>query len=55
MKLTIKLLSIFWITLVLMGCGLKGPLYHPVETASIVQFKTATTASIQSDSLIRKI
>ncbi|WP_141673682.1 MULTISPECIES: LPS translocon maturation chaperone LptM [unclassified Gilliamella] len=55
MKLTIKLLSIFWITLVLMGCGLKGPLYRPVETASIVQFKTTTTASIQSDSLIRKI
>ncbi|MCO6550944.1 MAG: lipoprotein [Gilliamella sp.] len=51
MKSTIKLLSICFVTLVLVGCGLKGPLYHPVEKTAMQQAKL-TTASIQSDLFI---
>ncbi|MWN06444.1 lipoprotein [Gilliamella sp. Pas-s95] len=53
MKLTIKSLSIFFVTLALVGCGLKGPLYHPVEKAQTQQTKLTKTASIQSDILIK--
>ncbi|WP_176701370.1 LPS translocon maturation chaperone LptM [Gilliamella sp. Choc5-1] len=48
MRSTIKLLSICFVTLALVGCGLKGPLYNPVEKAAMQQTKL-TTASIQSD------
>ncbi|MBI0027326.1 lipoprotein [Gilliamella sp. B14448G11] len=42
MKSSIKLLSILLITLTLLGCGLKGPLYMPAENS---------TASMDSDSI----
>lgn len=51
MKSTIKLLSICFVTLALVGCGLKGPLYRPVEKTAMQQAKL-TTASIQSDLFI---
>ncbi|MCX8649161.1 lipoprotein [Gilliamella sp. B2776] len=35
MKSSIKLLSILLVTLTLLGCGLKGPLYIPAETSTI--------------------
>ncbi|WP_208609899.1 LPS translocon maturation chaperone LptM [Gilliamella mensalis] len=53
MKSTIKSLSVFFFTLALVGCGLKGPLYYPVEKAEMQQTKQTTTASIQSDILIK--
>ncbi|NUF48793.1 LPS translocon maturation chaperone LptM [Gilliamella sp. ESL0250] len=53
MKSTIKSLSIFFVTLALVGCGLKGPLYQPVEKAQTQQTKLTTTASIQSNLLIK--
>ena len=52
MKSTIKLLSVCFVTLVLVGCGLKGPLYRPVEKIAMQQAKI-TTASIQSDLFIK--
>ncbi|WP_176701694.1 LPS translocon maturation chaperone LptM [Gilliamella sp. Occ3-1] len=52
MKSTIKLLSVCFVTLVLVGCGLKGPLYRPVEKIVMQQAKI-TTASIQSDLFIK--
>ncbi|MCO6552891.1 MAG: lipoprotein [Gilliamella sp.] len=52
MKSTIKLLSVCFVTLALVGCGLKGPLYRPVEKTAMQQAKI-TTVSIQSDLFIK--
>ncbi|MWP49376.1 MULTISPECIES: lipoprotein [unclassified Gilliamella] len=53
MKSIIKLLSVFFVILALLGCGLKGPLYRPIENATTQQAKLTTTASIQSDLFIK--
>jgi predicted small lipoprotein YifL len=52
MRSTIKLLSICFVTLALVGCGLKGPLYHPDEKAAMQRAKL-TTIPIQSDLFIK--
>lgn len=33
MRSTIKLFSLCLLVLTLVGCGLKGPLYHPTDNA----------------------
>ena len=46
MKLPIKLLSILLVTLTLLGCGLRGPLYMPAEnpTASMDSYSINQTS-----------
>lgn len=52
MKSIIKLLSVCFVILALVGCGLKGPLYHPDEKAAMQRAKL-TTIPIQSDLFIK--
>ncbi|WP_081297029.1 MULTISPECIES: LPS translocon maturation chaperone LptM [unclassified Gilliamella] len=53
MKSIIKLLFVLFVTLTLMGCGLKGPLYRPVEKTVTQQAQSTTMTSIQTDAFIK--
>ncbi|MFQ0997337.1 LPS translocon maturation chaperone LptM [Gilliamella sp. CG25] len=54
MKSLIKLLSMFLFILSIVGCGLKGPLYHPTE-ASNNQTDQSTMKSLNQEQIINKV